>query len=131
VAEHLVSLIHELRILGSAKAARKLISDYPVGSENWGHAVYAISKLSWKRSDQLILAHHYLQNLPYADSRLYEVFASFMSLERFISCLEAYVPAEKDKRDLLLYHLEKMLNKLSQTDLDRARVGAFLEKLKY
>jgi len=103
----------------SSQAAEWLIKTYPIDSPSCGEAIRLISHRPWKRVDQTRLARYYLKKIPFADSRAYEVFASFMSFKLFVKVIQEQFPVDKSDIDLLLYYLLPVLGKTAKTDSDR------------
>lgn len=124
--DRLKTLSAKLGQMTSAQAADWLIETYPVGGAEYGDAITLIPHRSWKRPDQLRLAKHYLQKMPFASSRPYEVFASFMSFDLFIKAIKEQLPSNKTDIDLLLYHLSPVMKKVAKTDADRELMRSFI-----
>lgn len=122
----LKTIAAELGQMTSAQAADWLISTYPVDQPEYGDAVTLIPHRSWKRSDQLRLARHYLQKIPFASARPYEVFASFMSFELFVGAIREQLPSSRADIDLLLYHLSPVLKKAAKTEADYELLRSFI-----
>ena len=59
-------MVLKLGEMSSKHAADWLVLTYPVGSAGYGSAIALITHRSWKRSDQIRLAKHYLSKLPFA-----------------------------------------------------------------
>jgi hypothetical protein len=120
----------ELGQMASAQAADWLIETFPVDGAEYGDAITLIPHRSWKRSDQLRLARHYLTKVPFASSRPYEAFASFMSFELFMQVIREYMPTNKSDIDLLIYHLSPVMKKAARTDADRELMKTFIAETK-
>lgn len=120
----------ELKRLSSEDAANWLIERYPAESEEYGQAIALLAHRSWKKSDQLRLARHYFRKIPFASSKPYEVFASFMSLSNFIKVIQERLPVNKEDRSLLVYHLEPALKKKVSSASDEEMVSRLLSDLK-
>jgi hypothetical protein len=118
-----------LRRLSSEEAANWLIEQYPVESENYGEAIVLLAHRSWKKSDQFRLARYYFRRVPFASSRPYEIFASFMSLSSFIKVIQERVPLNKEDRSLLVYHLKPVLKKKVSSASDEEMVNKLLSDL--
>lgn len=114
--------------MASEDAATWLMENYPVDAHNYGDAIALIPHRSWGRSDQIRLARHYLRKLPFASSRVYEAFASFMSLDLFVKIIKEYWPHDEADVSLLIYHLRPVLNKFARTDSDRAVVLSLVSR---
>ena len=115
--------------MSSSQAADWLLKTYPVEGQNYGDAIQLISHLSWKQADQIRLARHYLKKIPFASSKVYEVFASFMSFELFVKVLQEQLPINKSDIDLLLYHLRPVLEKYAKTSSDHVLINSFIAEL--
>lgn len=115
-----------LRSLSSKAAADWLMSTYPISSQRWGHAISLITHRSWQRREQFSLARYYLQKLPYANERIYEVFCSFMSISVFIGVIKEQLPLSEPDGSLLRYHLGSVLRAKAQRPADIAFVSEFL-----
>jgi len=119
----------ELKKMASSHAADWLIQNYPTADAEYGEVFQLIPHVSWRRVDQIRLAKYYLQKMPFASSRVYDVFASFMSFELFVKIIRDQLPISKNDRDLLLYHLHPVLEKCAKTDSDRALMRSFVAEL--
>jgi hypothetical protein len=115
----------ELRKMTSNQAANWLIESYPVGDPDYGEAIQLLPHRSWKRADQIRLARYYLEKMPFASSRIYEVFASFMSLDVFLRVIRDHLARKTVDMDLLLYHLRPVLDRAVRTDQDRELLATF------
>ncbi|QVM93258.1 hypothetical protein JYG34_09685 [Pseudomonas entomophila] len=120
----------QLAQMSSAQAADWLLSTYPIESPDWGEGLFLIPHRSWKKSDQLRLARHYLQKVPYASQRGYQVFASFMSVASLLGCIREQLPLNHPDLELLLYHLQPTLAAMAKHGKDAERVAEFLGELK-
>ena len=122
-------VIKELRGMESSGAADSLMNRYPPGSERYGDVFELMRHISWKRPDQVRLARYYLARRPFADSKPYEVFASFMALPRYLNILrEVALHNDRDK-ELFLYHINPILRQLARSDRDRELIGGFLSEI--
>ena len=117
-----------LRRMESEDAADWLLSHHPNGTPGAGWAVSAIAHRSWKRADQVRLATHYLSNLPHASDRAYRIFASFMTIPRFLKVIESHLPVAENRADLLFYYLIPTLRDAARTDCDREAIRRFLAR---
>jgi hypothetical protein len=117
-------LLASIRAMTSEAAAGYLIEEYP-GSET----IDLLRHRSWTKSDQDRLARYYLRRLPFASSRPYEVFLSFMSVRNFVNHLDRLLPyiAGQDL-SLLLYHVEPLLNQAATSPSDQAAAATFLSQ---
>ena len=115
-----------LRALSSSEAADYLLQKYPRG----GTALVLLPHLSWKVSDQRRLASAYLANLPHANPRAYEAFASFMPLKNFIEAIKEHLPGRQtDRTGLLSYYLVPILHDQAKNDDDKQLVRSFVTEL--
>ena len=118
-----------LRKMGSDDAADWLMDQYPIERPDYGNAIILLAHRSWKKRDQIRLADYYFQKIPFANSRPYEVFASFMSTSNLIKMLRKHLPNSTSDLDLLVYHLEPILRKKSRETSKNDIVDRFLEEL--
>ncbi|WP_448097652.1 hypothetical protein [Luteibacter yeojuensis] len=122
-------LSEKLGKMTSEEAADWLLTHYPVEKVGYGDAITLISHRSWQRPEQLRLAKHYFRKLPFASSKPYESFASFMSIKLFLKAIEECAPVSETDRELLLYHLIPVLHKVTKSDSDRELVAAFISHM--
>lgn len=115
-----------LRAFSSGEAADYLLANYGVESPNYGEAFVLLPHRSWMRSDQVRLARHYFQKIPFASSRPYEVFAAFMSLPLLIELLEEFAPVASDDLSLFIYHVEPVLRRRARNDQEVSLVQGLL-----
>ena len=118
-----------LRSLSSADAATWLLENYPIDEPGGYEAIIFIPHRSWKRADQIRLARHYLSKLPFANSRGYDAFLTFMSVPLFIKIIRENIPTSGRDLDLLLYYLTSSFSRYVRTDKDRAAAIRLLEDL--
>lgn len=118
-----------LRSLSSSDAATWLLENYSIDEPGGHEAIVFIPHRSWKRVDQIRLAHHYLSDIPYASERGYDAFLTFMSVPLFIKIIRENMPTSERDLDLLLYHLTISFRKSVRTDKDRAAAIRLLEDL--
>jgi hypothetical protein len=123
------SIVQDLRKLGSSEAATWLMAQYPADDRRAGEALLIIAHLSWMKPDQIRLAEYYLQGLPFATARPYEVFASFMEISRLIAIMRPYV-LKSERKDLFLYHVGPVLTQAAKSPRNQDIVKNFLEELK-
>jgi hypothetical protein len=114
---------NKLREMGSESAASYLIEHWP---KSHRPTFLLIQHLSWKVADQVRLADHFLPEKPFADAFPYEVFASFMSAQRFLSAIDRVLPVDPGDRDLLMYHLRPTLEKYSASSANEPLVRTFV-----
>ena len=119
----------DLRKMTSGQAADWLMTNYPIEDPNYWEVFQLISHVSWKRADQNRLAKKYLKKMPFASSKAYEVFASFMSFELFVKAIREQFPIDKENLDLLLYHLCPVLEKAAKSDSDRELMRSLIAEL--
>jgi len=119
-----------IRTLSSADAAAWVLEKYSPESD--GGKVYPIvlAHRSWKKREQLILANAYLQNIPFASSRGYEDFLSFMSIPAFIRVTKDHLPDTPKDIGLVLYYLGPALRKYQRTPNDECAITEFIHDLK-
>ncbi len=122
----LKALCTELGKMTSSQAADWLIATYPVDGAEHATAIALLSHRSWKRADQARLAKHYFKKLPFASSRMYEAFASFMSIELLVGSIRNQMPTDGSDINLLLYHLIPVLERSAKNDADRELIKAFV-----
>lgn len=103
---------------------------YPAEGADYGNAITLLPHRSWKRADQVRLADHYLRKLPFASSRVYEAFVSFMSIELFIRALKKHLPRDGADKNLLVYYAGPVLEKSVRTETDRELVRSFVSELR-
>jgi hypothetical protein len=115
----------KLREMGSAQAASHLIEHWP---KSHRPTFVLMQHVSWKAPDQVRLAEHFLPKKPFADAFPYEVFASFMSVERFLAAMDRVWPTEAWDRQLLTYHLGPILDKYAASEGNKAAVREFLAR---
>ncbi|MGR2739666.1 hypothetical protein ACUY1T_14545 [Billgrantia sp. Q4P2] len=118
-----------LRELQSSEAASWLMDHYPNSSDNWDEALLVMPHRSWRKSDQIRLAKHYLSKLPFASARGYEVFASFMTVANLIAVIRGYIPADAEDKKLLEYHLAPVLRRKAESEKDLDAINSFLDAL--
>lgn len=119
----------ELRKMSSNQAAEWLIENYPMEYSGYGEALQLLPHRSWKRADQIRLARYYLKRMPFASSRVYEIFAAIMAFDILIGLIRENLPSDKSDMDLLLYHLRPVLERAAKTEQDRQAVGSLLAEL--
>lgn len=122
-------MVTELRKISSDQAADWVLLNYPLTNPDYWIGLELISHLSWKRSDQVRLAQHYLKRLPFASAKPYEIFASFMSLGIFLRTIHENLPEAKHDKELLLYHLSPILHKVGKSNADHAIIQKFIADL--
>lgn len=109
-------IISELREMESSEAAEWLIKTHPKDG-----CIY-ISKVSWRKPDQLVLANHFLSYIPHTSGRCYAQLLAIMSLPKFVAVLEKYIPKNNQDKDLLSYCLLPCLNKAAKTEKDHLAI---------
>ena len=119
----------ELRKMGSKDAADWLIRHYPIDHGSYGVAFTLISHLSWKKADQLRLAHYYLSKIHRGSSKPYEVFASIIPIYKLVDVLKERVPSEQVDRDLLWYYVGPTLTRSAKTSRDLEAIQSLIYKL--
>lgn len=116
----------ELKGLASAQAASLLMETFPIESKNYCEAFKVMARRSWKKNDQLRLARFYLKKTPFANSKPYEVFASFMPLPALISVVKEAISNNPDDRQFIIYHVAPVLQKNIKTEKDRVLVDSLI-----
>lgn len=119
-----------IKEMTSSNAASWLIENYPIDSKNYWESFDLIKSRSWKKADQIKLADYYLQKIPFASKRPYEIFLSFMSVSSFLSSLKRNIPTDFSDVNLLVYHLRPVLENKAISDNDIALVRDFLNIMK-
>lgn len=119
-------LCAELGKMPSSQAADWLMETYSVDGPEYGTAIALLPHRSWKRPDQVRLAKHYLKKMPFASSKVYEAFASFMSVELLISSIKEQMPTDRSDVNLLMYHLVPVLERSVKNDNDRELIKQFV-----
>lgn len=125
----LKALSEKLSKMTSEDAADWLLTNYAVDKAGYGDAIALINHRSWRRAEQIRLAKHYFRKLPFASSKPYEAFASFMSVKLFLKTIEECMPMSEADKKLLLYHLGPVLHKVAKSDSDRELVAAFISRV--
>ena len=126
----LKALSEKLGRMTSEEAADWLLTNYSVDKAGYGDAIALINHRSWQRPEQIRLAKHYFRKLPFASSKPYEAFASFMSLKLFLKTVEECMPVSEADKKLLLYHLSPVLQKVAKSDPDRELVAEFISHVR-
>jgi hypothetical protein len=123
-------LCKQLARMESEQAADWLINTYPLESMNCGEALVLLPHRSWRRPEQKKLARYYFKKLPFASSRGYESFASFMSIKAMLECVKEYLPMSGFSLDLLHYYLIPVLNKTAKNNFDRQLIDEFVKEIR-
>lgn len=118
--DRLRALCRELGSLTSADAADRLITRSSTSASDEGDAFRLIRHRSWKRSEQVRLAEHFLKKLPFASAAAYEILASIMSFRLFVGMLRDALPTDSGDLELLRYHLLPVLGNIGENG-----VGSF------
>src|SRR5690348_16298199 len=112
-------LCSQLRAMRSDEAASWLMETYKVSDERYGEAFTLIPHRSWAKADQLRLARYYLQNMPFASDRPYQVFATFMPVRTLVAVMREHLPnVARDRIGLLHYYVSPLIQKKAQTEED-------------
>lgn len=111
-----------LRDMGSPEAADWLLTNYPKDG------CFYIAKRSWKKSEQLRLAEHFLKTAPHASATCYDALLTIMSITNFLSVLEKYIPENSARKELLRYYLAPSLNKAASSERDKETIAYFMSK---
>lgn len=120
----------ELRNLESEEAATWLMSKYPIESPDYGEAIMLMPHRSWKKADQIRLGKYYLQKIPFANGKAYEMFASFMPIQTMIKIIQEQLKEANVNVDLLLYHLTPVLKKYAKSASDNDVINQFLSEIR-
>lgn len=91
-----------LRAMSSAEAAQWLLREYPAASPASAVALQLIPHRSWQRSEQRLLAEHYL-TLSFASARPYQAFCSIMPTRVLADWVAQRLPQSPRDRSLLAY----------------------------
>lgn len=127
-----IEITKALKLLSSEEAAQFLINMFPIESDNYSEIFQYVSSYSWSRNSQMQLADYYLQKMPFATSKPYEIFLSYMSLNSFLPILLKHcVLASKEDCQLVSYHITPILTHHIKSDKDTRVVNDFLENLNY
>lgn len=102
---------------------------YPAGALDYGSAIAIIPHRSWERKDQIRLARHYLQRIPFAHGAPYAAFLSFMSVPVFIDVIREHLPRDKGDLSLLMYYLRPALLSKAVTETDKDYAARFLDQI--
>ena len=86
-----------------------MISTYPVGASDYGMAFNLLTRRSWKHRGQIRLAEHYLAKLPFAATKPYGVFLSFMAADVFVAQLRKFLASDESEAELLRCHSEVVM----------------------
>jgi hypothetical protein len=106
-----------IRNMSSSDAADWLLTNHP------NDGCFYVAKRTWKKQEQIRLANHFLSRIPHATDRCYEALLSVMALPRFVEVVEANLPEESSKKNLLEYYLLPALNKFVKSPTDKAAVA--------
>ena|SRR5579875_3183084 len=121
---------NQLNELTSEDAATLLMETYPITADNYSEAFIVMNYRSWEKVDQIRLARFYLQKMPFASSKPYEVFASFMSLPILIGIVNELLPAKIDDQKLMAYYLIPVIRKFADSEKNSDIINNFLIELK-
>lgn len=119
----------KLKGLASKDAASFLMETFPIEAANYSDAFQVMAHRSWKKTDQLRLARFYFKKIPFASSKPYEVFASFMSLSVLISVVKEAISNKPNDRQFIAYHVAPVLKKSIRSEKDRDLVARFITEL--
>jgi len=125
-----VMIENQIKKMPSDAAATFLMKTFPVEDPNYGNAFKIMTHRSWSRDDQIRLARFYLKKMPFATSKPYEVFASFMAIKTLISVVKEALPTKPNDREFVAYYVEPVLKKNIKSEADRNSVNKFLSELK-
>ena len=113
----------KLRSMTSKEAANWIITNHS------DDGCFFVSKRSWLVEDQLILAKHFLRNIPHATGRCYENLLSVMSVKNFMKVVEMYPCDIKEENDLLSYYIFPALSNAEKSDKDKKIIERFKQGL--
>lgn len=103
--------------MSSEEAAYWLIDTFP------DKGCCYVSKRTWKKAEQRILAEHFLRNIPHASARYYEALLSIMSVNIFASVVEKIIADNPEViNSLLSYYLIPSLRKNIKKESDKITV---------
>lgn len=108
-----------IRALHADEAAARILKTYPRGSLESGVGIQLIACRTWPKEEQFQLARYYFQGMPFASSRPYKCFLKVMSVKNFLLVLLECFPEEKSNADLLMYHLEPLIEGRVNTDSEK------------
>ena len=114
-----------LRRMPSAEAAEWLLGRYSIGTTNWDDALTLLDHVSLRKPDVQRLAADYLSGTCYASDRPYRLFAKLLGLAGLLRQLGPYRPASRRDADLLMHHLQPMLD-AAESEHDRAAAADFV-----
>jgi hypothetical protein len=127
--DSIAEIMEHIKTLPSDAAATLLMKIFPIESLNYSDAFQVLAHRSWSRADQIRLACFYLQKMPFASPRPYEVFASFMDLPRLITIVKERLPANSNDRRLVAYHVMPVLTKNIKSQHDRRALDILCDEL--
>ena len=110
-------ICEKLRSMESSQAAQWLIENHREDG-----CVY-LSKRTWKKEDQILLAEHFLKSVPHASAICYEALLTIMALSRFVGVLKKYIPQNRSDKELLKYYIYPALEKHAKTENDRHSIN--------
>ncbi|MDR7059374.1 MULTISPECIES: hypothetical protein [unclassified Sphingopyxis] len=118
----------ELRRKAPPEAVDWLIQHFPIEGDNWGKAITLLEHASFPKREAAQLATYYLSRAPYASDRTYRLFAKFLGLAGMLEILGRLSPQFGEKSELLLYHLNPLLEEATSEN-DQLAVSAFVANL--
>ena len=127
--QHELELINKLRRISKEEAAEFLTREFPAGSQLSGTALVAIRRISWPKAQQMLLAEHYLSNLPHSTSVWYDAFLTFMSVSNFLRAIRK-IEINIDDLSLLEYYLRGSFSRLSVSDNEKEKIEQYFLSLK-
>lgn len=120
------SKVKEIQQLPSKEAANLLMENLPIESPDYSEAFQLIQNRSWKKLEQIKLANFYLQKMPFATPKPYEVLISIMDLVIFMTIIKEKWPTNIDSQELILYHLNTILKQKIKSPQEKNVVDEFL-----
>ncbi|OOV89528.1 hypothetical protein [Pseudomonas sp. MF4836] len=118
-----------LRAMSSAEAAQWLLREYPAASPASAVALQLIPHRSWQRSEQRLLAEHYL-TLSFASARPYQAFCSIMPTRVLADWVAQRLPQSPRDRSLLAYLLLPTLKQNTRTERDAEAMERLAQALR-
>lgn len=121
-------MLNELRALGSEEAATYLMTRYGVECQYYFLCPLRLMlHCSWKRSDQVRLAHHFLLTKPFNEHvRSLENFASFMSLRLLIKLMREHMNMKVLDFWTFRNYVERVLTSKAKSERDTALVNQLI-----
>lgn len=121
-------MLNELRALGSEAAATYLMTQYGVECRHYFHRpLHLMLHCSWKRSDQVRLAHHFLLTKPFNEHvKHLGDFASFMSLRLLVKLIREHMKIGVLDLWTFRNYVELVLTSKAKSERDKALVSQLM-----